>query len=120
MSKSSVRWTEQEYAQYLKRNRVKVDGQLPNPKPKRDKAAALGGVAEGKEESFRRITIKFTGYRVKCLDPDNFAGSCKDLLDGIKATSLIPDDSPEFIKLETEQVRVASFAQERTEIEIHY
>lgn len=120
MSNSGVRWSSEQYAEYLKRNGLKADGQLPNPKPKRDKTAALVGMAKREEKIVGRIRVCFTLFRVRPLDPDAAGGSTKDLLDGIKKSALVPDDDPWSIKLEVEQVRVSSYSQEKTEIEIRY
>lgn len=95
-----------------------ANGALPNPKPEHHEETALGATVCREEESAARITVRFTGYRVRPLDPDNFAGSVKDLLDGLRHAHLIPGDEPWKIKLETEQRRVASFDEERTDIEI--
>ncbi len=94
------------------------DRSLPDPKPQRHQAAALGKAIRGEEAGTPRATVRFTGYRVRPLDPDNFAGSVKDLLDGLRHAALIPGDEPWRIRLETEQVRVRTFAQEKTVIEI--
>jgi len=95
-------------------------GPVSNPKPKRNKASALGGSVQGKAESLQRVVVRFTGYRVAPLDPDNFAGSIKDLLDGLRHASLLHGDEPWRIKLETEQVKVSKRIHERTEIELFY
>jgi hypothetical protein len=60
---------------------------ISDPEPQPDKASALVRANAGKAQSF-------TGYRVRPLDPDNFAGSCKDLLDGCRHAGLIPGDEP--------------------------
>jgi hypothetical protein len=91
---------------------------LPNPKPKQNKAAALGATVRGEKKGVRRTRVRFVGYRVKPLDPDNFAGSCKDLLDGLRHAGLISGDEPWRIIFETEQEKVAHYKDERTEIEI--
>jgi hypothetical protein len=91
---------------------------LPDPKPERYQTPALGSTDEGKEKSHERTRVRFTGYRVKPLDPDNFAGSVKDLLDGLRHSGLLLGDEPWRIILETEQVRVLHYKDERTEIEI--
>ena len=91
---------------------------LSNAKPQRHKASALDRTDAGKKKGLRRIRVRFIGYRVRCLDPDNFAGSCKDLLDGLRHAGLIPGDEPWRIIFETAQEKVASYKQERTLIEI--
>ncbi len=93
---------------------------LPDAKPERDKAAALGAAIQGEAKGIQRVVVRFTGYRVRPLDPDNFAGSIKDLLDGLRHSGILHGDEPWRIKLETEQEKVKSYDQERTEIEIVY
>jgi len=99
-------------------NETNDRGQIPNPKPKRHKKAALGAAVSGETEGVPRVTVRFIGYRVRPLDPDNFAGSIKDLLDGLRHAELIPGDEPWKIRLETEQVKVRSKSQEKTVIEV--
>ena len=95
-----------------------TDCQISNPKLKRNKKTALGRAVPGETESLQRVTVRFIGYRVRPLDPDNFAGGCKDLLDGLRHAQIIPGDEPWRIKLEAEQVKVSSYKQEKTVIEI--
>ncbi len=94
------------------------DSGLPDTEFECYEAPALGGSIQGKAGSDDRVVISFTGYRVRPLDPDNFAGSVKDLLDGLRHAGLISGDEPWRIRLETEQVKVATFKQEKTVIEI--
>lgn len=91
---------------------------IPNAEPQRDQAPALGKAAQGAKTSLSRTTVRFVGYRVRPLDPDNFAGSVKDLLDGLRHAHLIEGDEPWRIILETEQVKVGSFKEEKTVIEL--
>ena len=91
---------------------------VPDAKPERHEAPALERAAQGAKESVSRVIVRFVGYRVHPLDPDNFAGSVKDLLDGLRHAGIILGDEPWRIKLETEQEKVAHFADERTVIEI--
>lgn len=93
-------------------------GPLPHPEPQRDQAPALGGPAKGEARSVQRALVRFIGFRVRPLDPDNFAGSVKDLLDGLRHAALLSGDEPWRIILETEQVKVAHFKDERTVIDI--
>lgn len=92
--------------------------EIPNTKPQRDKAPALGQAIQREAKGILRTTVRFIGYRVRPLDPDNFAGSVKDCLDGLRHARLIEGDEPWRIILETEQHKVATFKEERTEIEI--
>ena len=54
------------------------------------------------------------------LDPDNFAGSVKNCLDFLHRSKLIEGDEPWRIILETDQIKVAHFADEKTIIEVTY
>ena len=94
--------------------------ELQDAEPEHYAPPALGGVAEREGKSAARIKVGFIGFRVKLLDPDNFAGSCKDLLDGLRHAGLIPDDTASAITFETTQERVRHYTQEKTEIEITY
>lgn len=91
---------------------------LPNPEPERDVRRALDEGQTAPIGGLARVVVRFTGYRVKPLDADNFAGSVKHLLDGLRHTHLIDGDEPWRIKLETEQVKVARYKDEKTVIEI--
>ena len=94
----------------------KTNRSIPNPVPEPDEKAALGGSIKDKEGSVERSTVRFVGYRVRPLDPDNFAGSTKDLLDGLRHSGIIPDDRWQDIRLETEQKKVSTYKEERTEV----
>jgi len=91
---------------------------IPNAKPKRNKTPALGSAVQRKTSSIPSVRLCFTGYRVRPLDPDNFAGSVKDLLDGLRHAQLIYGDEWWRISLETKQVKVAHYEEEYTLIEI--
>ena len=95
-----------------------ADCQISNSESECHKKAALDQAVPRKTESLQRATVRFTGYRVRPIDSDNFAGSVKDLLDGLRHAQLIPGDEPWRIKLETEQVKVSNYNQEKTVIEI--
>jgi hypothetical protein len=97
---------------------LEANDQLPNAQPECNEAPALGSAVPGEAQGADRVTVRFTGFRVRPLDPDNFAGSVKDLLDGLRHAHIISGDEPWRIKLETEQERVGSFKEERTELEV--
>lgn len=103
---------------FFKLNANTADSKIPNPQPEHHKKAALDKAVRREAESLRRTTVRFTGYRVTPLDPDNFAGSVKDLLDGLRHAKLIKGDEWWRIKLETEQVKVSHYKEEKTVIEI--
>ncbi len=93
-------------------------GQIPNTEPKRHQAPALDSANAGETQGFRRTRVRFTLHRVRCLDPDNAAASCKDLLDGLQYAGLILGDEPWRIIFQVEQEKVKSYKDERTVIEI--
>jgi len=103
---------------FLQQNADTPCSPVPHPKPERHKAKPLGKAVRREEESLPRVTVRFIGYRVRPLDPDNFAGSVKDLLDGLRHSGLLLGDEPWRIKLETEQVKVSSYKEEHTVIEL--
>lgn len=93
---------------------------IPDAIAKHNEAPALGSAVPRAEKSTSRITVRFTGYRVRPLDPDNFAGGVKDLLDGLRYAGLIPGDEAWRIRLKTDQEQVDHFTEEKTVIEIIY
>ncbi len=93
-------------------------GVVSNPEPQRHEAPTLGATIPGEAKSLRRPRIRFTLFRCQLLDPDNAAGSVKDLLDGLRHSSLIQGDEWHAIKLEVEQEKVSKRKDERTEIVI--
>ena len=109
---------------FIQANATKTNSQLQNPVVKQDHAPALGSPIQGKEHSLGRATgrieVRFTLFRVRCLDPDNAAASTKNLLDGLRHAGLLPEDNPWTIKLQVEQEKVKGFDNEKTEIEINY
>lgn len=76
--------------------------------------------SEGEERGVPRIIVRVTGFRVNTLDPDNFAGSCKDLIDGLRHAGLLYGDEFDKLKFESDQKKVSHYWQERTEMEIIY
>jgi hypothetical protein len=91
---------------------------VQDPKPERNQTPTLVRAKKREDRSIPGVTVRFCGYRVRPLDPDNFAGGCKDLLDGLRHSGLISDDSWFAIKLETRQVKVRTYREEWTEVEI--
>ncbi len=102
------------------RSTLEANSCLPHPESQPDQAPALDAAIPGKEKGMERIGICFRGYRVRPLDPDNFAGSVKDILDALKHAHLLRDDNFWEVRLQTEQVKVKSFEEEKTTIEITY
>lgn len=105
---------------FLNQNDDSSDGKVPNPQPERNKKATLVAAVPGKDKSMARIAISYQGYRCKLLDPENFAGSTKDLTDGLRAAGLIDDDSYWHVTITHEQTQVPHKAEQKTEIKITY
>jgi len=101
------------------RNNLETGSKVPDSQPQPDKTPALGAAVQGEEKSVLRLTVCFTLFRVQLLDPDNAAGSCKDLLDGLRHAGILSDDTWYQIKLEVDQQRVDHYNEEKTVIEIH-
>ena len=123
MSNPFSNWTSKDVLEHnlrVAKNETRPHTQIPHTKPERHQTPALVSAVQGETKSLQRTRVRFTGHRVRPLDPDNFAGSVKDLLDGLKHAGLIPGDEPWRIILETEQVRVRTFAEEKTVIELEF
>ena len=95
-----------------------LDSPVSNALTEHHKTPALAQPRKRKAKSVARTRVRFTGFRVRPLDPDNFAGSVKDLLDGLRHAHLIEGDEPWRIDFETAQKKVKSFKEEKTVIEI--
>lgn len=52
------------------------------------------------------------------LDDDNLWGGAKPLIDSLREHGLIPEDDAKTIRLQVRQVRVGSYKEEGTEVEI--
>ena len=104
----------------LEYDETPINSEIQDSKSERHQTAALGGTIQGKEECSGRVTVRFIGHRVRPLDPDNFAGGCKDLLDALRHSGLIHGDEPWRIIFETEQIKVNHRSEERTQIILDY
>ena len=93
---------------------------LPDTKPKCPTKEPLGQAEAGEATIMGRIALRITGYRARPLDPDGFAGGCKQIIDGLRQASLLPEDDPWTVRLQTEQVKVKTKAEEKTVIRITY
>jgi hypothetical protein len=91
---------------------------VPDAKPEPNQVVALDRASPRKEIGVGRPRVRFIGYRARPLDADNFAGSCKDLLDGLVAAGLLESDAPGKVEVFWDQVKVARLSEEKTVIEI--
>jgi hypothetical protein len=81
---------------------------------------ALERCGVAKAQGSKRPLVRFSLFRVRLLDVDAKYASTKDLLDGLAAAGLVDGDKEGQVRLEVEQVRVGSYKEEKTEIEIIY
>lgn len=109
---------------FIQANAIKTNSTIQDSITKQNNAPTLGSSIQGKKAGLGRATgrieVRFTLFRVRCLDPDNAAASTKNLLDGLRHSGLLPEDNPWTIKLQVEQEKVKGFDNEKTEIEINY
>jgi len=64
----------------------------------------------------RRVSV--ISSRTRPLDPDNFTGGLKPLLDGLVNAELLYDDAGAFLELEARQLKVKHRADEGTAVKI--
>jgi hypothetical protein len=86
------------------------------PEPQHSIAPEQVAPPEREAAMQRRCLVRITSFRVKPTDDDNIYW--KDLLDALTKSGAIFDDSPQWIKIERQQVKVEHRFQERTEVEI--
>jgi hypothetical protein len=68
----------------------------------------------------KRFLVRVKIFRKRLLDPDNCAYGIKIILDACRYVGSIPEDRPQDIKLEiAEQIKVATDAEERVEVEVY-
>lgn len=84
---------------------------LTEPHPKHGSQAKDSGEAPRPPSRYR---VCITSFRCRLLDPDNLF--VKWVVDGLRYSRVIPDDSPDHIELVIRQVKVARRAAERTEV----
>jgi hypothetical protein len=101
---------------------IEANAQIQSAGDKRDGKAKLAEMAQNSrtKKSSKRITLRYRLCRVRPRDWDNAAGSTKQITDLLRRCGLIPGDSPENIKVELEQQKVNTYAEERTIIEIEF
>lgn len=102
------------------RDTIAANAELQSALAQCYKEAALGATVQGKTKCVRRTKVRFIGYRCRPLDPDNFAGGCKDLLDGLRHSGLLSGDEPWKIDFQTRQEKVSHRSEEKTVIELEY
>jgi len=77
-------------------------------------------LAPGKTKAVRleQAMVIITLYKFKLFDHDGAYSSIKPVLDGLVRLEIIKDDSPKYIDLEVNQIKVAHQHLEKVEIEV--
>lgn len=101
---------------FLKLNGLPDDVPTPSPKPKRAVRSKPLGATKVKKRDSSFYVVRIKSFRVRLLDTDNLIP--KWHVDALRYAGIIPDDSPELADITTTQEKVATKAEERTEIEI--
>lgn len=86
--------------------------------PERVSHKALEMVSPGERAVEKRIVVRVECYRVRLQDPDN--ALLKPLIDQLRYAGLIPEDSADQIRLEHDQIKVKTRAEEGTKVTLIY
>jgi hypothetical protein len=100
------------------RSFIKANPQLFASQPEPAPRTALVDPTQGKKEGGNRYVVRFGIFRVRPLDEDNAFGSVKSCVDLLVGSGILPSDSPETLKIEVGQQKVAHRKDQRTEITI--
>lgn len=93
---------------------------LHSGEPKQNSVQAVVCGLQTEEKNSQRTIVSITRYAFQLLDLDNLWGSVKPLVDQLRYSGLIRDDSQEEINLEVAQVQVRRIKEVGTKIEITY
>lgn len=98
--------------------------QLSNPKSERtvsNESLAANQGEKGRTESCgdSPTIIEITSFRCRLLDIDNFIGGCKFLVDALRYSGLLEDDSPDKMEAIFRQNKVAKRMEQKTEVNIY-
>lgn len=88
--------------------------------PELAEGATLGGLAQTKNGCGKRVVVRITRCSLGYLDTDNLYASAKPMLDCLRESGFIADDSPKDIHLEVRQIQVARRKEVGTYVEIIY
>lgn len=71
---------------------------------------------QGKTQNSRRCVLRYTSYRCRLLDEDNWC--TKFFTDALRYCGALPDDTPDKVTISVRQKKVAHRSQEKTLIEL--
>ena len=93
---------------------------VPDSEREQVRLPKLAGGDGGKQESKERPRVIITSYRTRLLDKDNAYSGAKYLLDSVKHSGFVHDDSEKEINYEVIQIKVAHRKEEHTTVDIIY
>ena len=107
-------WTPQQLHEYQTRHQARRLPRSAKPQPIiRNEPMATPAREAGYAN---RIHVHVVSFRRRLCDPDNLCP--KYFVDCLRYAAYIPDDRPQDITLQVEQIKVKTRAEERTEIDI--
>lgn len=95
----------------------------PNPRPKPQQTVCHEPLAAHQAETPNasgggRIQVSVVSYRRRLLDEDNLCP--KYFVDALRYENLLPSDAPQFVTIQTSQVKVDDARSERTVVTLNY
>ena len=93
---------------------------VSDPEPERIPVGQLEGGVRGETESRPRVVVRIERRSIRMLDPDNLYGSCKAVLDCMRAAKLIDDDDSKSIALSVIQSKVKTRKEHETIVDLDY
>jgi hypothetical protein len=104
-----------------KRRRSPTKAGLRAGKPEHSPRPALVDPVARKAQGAGRALVRYRVYRVQLLDEhDNLAGGLKTLTDCLCQAGIIAGDDPASVWIQTSQIKVEHFSEQRTEIDISW
>lgn len=97
---------------------LKARSKGTHPQPQSNKQTRSMGKKKAKERNIERAVVCIQSFRCKSLDRDNLWGGTKIWTDCLRELGIIQDDTEKHIDLRVTQIKVATKAEERTEIEV--
>ena len=115
---AGVRMTEQELSAYYDRRKTHSDTDLASAGGNVEQRIVNESKTTHEVQAFvQAVDIRFTHYRRRLSDPDNFA--TKHFVDGLVEVGLLRDDCPEFVnEVRHKQVKIPAWQEEWIQIEI--
>lgn len=91
---------------------------LQDAKPERIRFQSLAEVSGSQGSGGPSFVVRIERRSRRLLDPDNFTGGCKPLIDQLRAADIIPEDDPETIQVHFIQTKVSSAKEEGTQVTV--